>query len=160
MKWACAVFLIADLAIAGWLGVRLWKDHQNTLTPDEPALPANHELTGQELESWRTQTLGEADRLVTLNSEPQVTDGTVRLMLSNREDCQYAVRLTLMHLETGSIIAQTGLVDAGWRVEELPLAFELETGVHHCLACLSYFHPEEGALLGETARQVLLNVTD
>ena len=160
MKWACAVFFAADAAIAGWLGFRLWSDHQNALKPDELAVPANHEMTGQELESWRTQTLGEADRMVSLHSEPVVQNGSVRIMLSNREECQYAVSLKLLHLETGNTIAQTALVDPGWRVEELPMTFELETGTHHCLACLSYFHPENGALLGETARQVLLNVTD
>lgn len=160
VKWACAVFLLADVTIAAWLGMMLWRDHQNALRPDDLAVPANETMTEEQLQSWRTQTLGEADRLVMLKSEPAVDEQGVHIMLSNHESCQYAVSMELIHLETQTVIARTALVDPGWRVETIPLLYPLQTGGHHCLARLSFADPQSGALLGQTGRQVLLTLSD
>jgi len=81
-------------------------------------------------------------------------------MLSNSEESRFAVRLTLIRLDTQEVIAATQLVDPGWRVESLPLETPLAPGTYFCLARMEYVDPAQGGVLGETARQVLLVIPD
>ena len=156
--WLCVAFVLVDIAIAAWLGITIWRDRQQAVQPLNELLPPPTEMTQEEEKQWRIQTLGEAHRLVHLFSEPEVKNGSVSIMLSNSEECCYAVRMELMHLDSHMVIAQTGLIDPGWRVETVPLTYQLRKGTHHCLAQLFFHDPASGALLGKTARQVLLNV--
>ena len=156
--WLCVVFVLVDVAIAAWLGITIWRDRHQAVQPLNELLPPPTEMTQEEEKQWRIQTLGEAHRLVYLYSEPRVENNTVNIMLSNGEECSYAVRMELMHLASQTVIAKTGLIDPGWRLETVTLSHKLPQGTHHCLAQLFFHDPVSGALLGQTARQVLLNV--
>lgn len=160
LVWLCVVFLLVDAGVAAWFGMTVWQDRQNMLKPDVLAQPAptGQPMTEKQLQQWRTQSLGDAHRLVSIYSEPQVKDGRVWIMLSNHEQNQYAVRMDLIRLDTQQLIARTDLVDPGWRVESVPLLEPLKKGQNFCLARLSFYDPQGGQLLGETARQALINV--
>ena len=158
--WLIVLFVLVDIGVAMWLGITIW---QNSL-PDAPrtdvaAMPENAEnMTERQIAQWRTMSLGDAHRLVSLYSEPEVQRGSVQIMLSNAEANQYSVRMDLIRLDNQQLIARTDLVDPGWRVETVKLLNKLEKGTHYCLAKL-YFYQQDGiSLLGETARQVLLRL--
>ena len=154
-------FLLADVAIGAVLFQYLRRDWQAEVQQKDSMarlMNQQEEMTDQETQQLRTQTLGEMHRLVSLSSEPEVKDGYVELMLSNSEESLFAVRVTLMRLDTQEVIARTQLVDPGWRVESLPLEMDLAAGTYFCLAQMEFVDPEHGGVLGETARQVLLNV--
>lgn len=154
-------FLLADIVIGAVLFKYLRRDRQAEQLQQhsmEQLLEQPKQMTEQQAQELRTQTLGEMHRLVVLNSEPQVMDGAVQLMLSNSEESRFAVRVTLIRLDTQEVIARTQLVDPGWRVESLPLETELPPGTYFCLARTEFVDPAQGGVLGETARQILLTV--
>ena len=158
--WLIVLFVLVDSGVAAWLGITIWQRRVPDAPPtDVPAMPENADtMTEQQITQWRTMSLGDAHRLVTLYSEPEVKRGSVGIMLSNAESNQYAVRMDLIRLDNQQLIARTDLVDPGWRVESVKLLKRVEKGTHHCLAKL-YFYASDGiALLGETARQVLIRM--
>lgn len=150
----CVLLVAVNAAIAIWLVATIVQDTSAVLQPEPQALPLPADMTGPQY----TQTLGDAHRMVTLYSEPQVHNGQIGIMLSNAEENQYAVRMDLIRLDNQQLIARTDLVDPGWRVEDIPLMETLASGRYFCLAKLSFYVPDGTAVLGETARQVLLTI--
>jgi len=156
----CVVFLLLDAAIVVALGVAIRCERQNATRYERDALAQQMQIPPESdektFESAMMSELGEAYRCVSMNSEPQSAGGKIRLMLSNAEENAYAVKMQLILFSTGEMIAETGLVDPGWRVEETDLLVSLVPGEHQCFARL-YFYTKDGtALLGTMGRQVLL----
>jgi len=159
VKVLVGLFVTVDLIIAIVLFGAYWNNFRYQRIREDAVDQLTDAVTAEENPQVRhTQTLGEMHRLVTLSSEPEVKDGQVKIMLSNSEESLFAVRMTLMRLDTQEIIAATQLVDPGWRVENLPLNTHLPSGTYFCLATMEFVDPAEGGVLGTTARQVLLAV--
>lgn len=148
------LLVAVNAAIALWLVSTILQDRAQTLRPEMQAKPLPTTMTAAQY----TQTLGDAHRLVTLYSEPQVQNGQIGIMLSNAEENQYTVRMDLVRLDNQQLIARTDLVDPGWRVEHIPLMETMAPGRYLCLAKLSFYTPDGTTMLGETARQVLLDI--
>ena len=159
----CVAFLALDIIAAAVLALVLWRDQPAPVSRRD-ALARQVEETRHSLDEEAAermqQALGEAHRHVTLRSEAVARDGKIAIHLSNGAENPCAVELELVLVATGQVIAQTGLVDPDWRVEECALTEPLAPGTHHCLARLHFYDLNDERYLGATARQVLLSVED
>jgi len=158
---ALVLFLLLDILVAAVLVLFVSRDRRaRSLERDELAREIGVTADmGEEEQSERfALAVGEASRLVTLRSEPEVTGRSAALYLSNGEDNLCAVSVELSLFESDELIGQSGLIEPGWRLESLELDRELEPGEYPCLARCYFYTVEGNVFLGQTTRQLLLRV--
>lgn len=158
---ALVLFLLLDILVAAVLVLFVSRDRRaRSLERDELAREIGVTADmGEEEQSERfALAVGEASRLVTLRSEPEVTGGEIALYLSNDEASSCAVAVELSLFESGEVLAATELIDPGWRLETLSLDTQLEPGEYPCLARCYFYTVEGNVFLGQTTRQLLLRV--
>ena len=165
MKWALKLAIVFFAVLDGFLAVflatgfyrdaqmsRARRDELTQWVGDSEGLP--QELR-RELYDLKT---GEALKYTYVQGECDATDGQIHLRFSNDEKSECSVSLTLIELDTGRTIAQTDLLDPGYRVESMEMLEILPPGQYECYAQLHYYWMRNDAFLGTAARQVLLTV--
>ena len=161
MTVTIVIFLVLDLAVAAVLGYVIWQGGQaQTSRRDVLAqkIGIRPEMSAEQQQEALLSTLGDADRHVTMKSEAEAAQNMAAVMLVNAGKSQCAVTVEILRLATGETIAQSGLIDPGWRLEEIALNTSLPQGEHQCLARLRYYTQDGEVELGVMARQILLRV--
>lgn len=161
MTLTIGVFLVLDIAVAAVLGYVVWRDGQaQTSQRDVLAqrIGIRPEMSAEQQKEALLSNLADADRHVTMKSEAEAGRDTAAIMLVNAEGSQCSVTVEILRLATGETIAQSGMIDPGWRLEEIGLNTSLPRGEHQCLARLRYYTQDGEAELGVMARQMLLRV--
>lgn len=161
LKLLLCLFLLLDIIIAAVLIVSIGQSrHESASRRDVLAqeMGLAEGLSQTERERELTEALGEAARHVSIYSEVTAQDGRVPIYLSNGEENFCAVSIELVLFDSGESIAESGLVEPGWRLEELKLDSVPDTGVHQCLVRCSFYTMDGNVFLGNTAKQLLLTV--
>ena len=158
---ALALFLLLDIAAAAALGILIGRDRRAAHRErDELArkIGVTADMGAEEQEERFAIAIGDVSRLVTMRSEPEVSDGEIALYLSNGEENSCAVAVELSLFESGEVVAATALVDPGWRLETLELETKLDAGEYPCLARCNFYTVEGNVFLGHSTRQLRLRV--
>ena len=158
---ALVLFLLLDVLAAAALLVFISRDRRSAHAERDALarkVGVTADMGAEEQEERFAIAIGDVSRLVTMRSEPEVTDGEIALGLSNSDKSSCAVSVELSLFESGEVIAATDLIDPGWRLETLSLANKLETGEYPCLARCNFYTVEGNVFLGHSTRQLLLRV--
>ena len=161
LKILLCLFLALDIIIAAVLCVSIGRSrsdsaHRRDNLAQQMGLDAT--LSAEEQDRELTYALGEAARYVSLCSEVTAKDGRVPIFLSHAEESACAVSIELVLFDSGETIAATGLVEPGWRLEELELDRVPDKGQHQCLVRCAFYTMDGNVFLGNTAKQLLLTV--
>lgn len=161
LKLIFAVFLLLDLLVAAVLLISV-TGSRRSYSSERDALAVRIGVTGdmsEELQNEKfAQAAGEAARLVTMYSEVRAEAGEIPLYLSNDEANTCSVSVEIVLLGTDTLLARSGLVEPGWRLERLPLERQLDEGQYMCLVRCSFYTTEGSVFLGSTGKQLLLTV--
>ena len=161
LKLFCAVFLLLDVIIAAVLVGSILnnrRSHSHERDALAQRIGITQEMSAEQQEAKFAQAAGDAARLVTMRSEVVTEDGEIALYLSNDEENDCAVSIQIVLLGTDTVLAESGLIEPGWRLESLPLERTLDKGQHMCLVRCSFYTMEGNVFLGKTAKQLLLTV--
>ncbi|MBQ7895394.1 MAG: hypothetical protein IJ364_02415 [Oscillospiraceae bacterium] len=157
----CMLFLLLDIAAASFLIGSIINDRRENQGIREALaiqVGVDENMEERQQQELYAAAVGDAGRLVSMYSEPQVIDGNIMLYLSNAQENGCAVSVEISLMTEDRVLAQSGLIEPGWRLEALPLDTELEAGEYYCLARCSFYTMEENAFLGQSSRQLLLKV--
>ena len=119
--------------------------------------PEARNMDEAELDDARLQLLSDAIRMVTYNPMPEYEDGAINIYLSNAEENTCSVSAEIKLLTDGSVIAASGLIDPGYRVETLEISGEYSPGEYPCLMVLQAWS-QGGTHLGQAGRNFMLLV--
>lgn len=119
--------------------------------------PEARNMDEAELDDARLRLLSDAIRMVTYNPMPEYQDGSINIYLSNAEENTCSVSAEIKLLTDGSVIADTGLIDPGYRLETLEIAADLPLGEYPCLMVLQAYS-QGGTHLGQAGRNLTLLV--
>lgn len=161
LKRFCRVFIALDILVAVLLiGAISYSATRPHSVRDELAkeLGATAQMSAEERENMLALATAEAAGYVTMHSEVSVTDGEIPLYLSNDEENSCAVSIQIFDLDSGKMIAESGLLEPGWRLEKLPLKTEMESGEYYCIVRCSFYTMEGNVFLGKTGKHMLLTV--
>ena len=139
-----AILIVLDLlliAVGGWVFTRLQKE----------------QTVQEESRLTHLEQINAAMQHVLYEPEAVMTQDRIAIMLSNGEESGCSIRVQLVLLNTHEILAETALIDPGYRLEKLQANRTLEPGSHPCLLRIELFTAEEGSL-GTVGRSLLLNV--
>lgn len=161
LKIFCLAFLLLDLVVAAVLVGSVLNNRQS-YSHQRDALAKRIGVTedmSAELQGEKfAQATGEAARLVSMYSEVTLQDGEIPLYLSNDEENNCSVSVEIVLFGTDTVLAESGTIEPGWRLERLPLKRELEKGEYMCLVRCSFYTMEGNVFLGSTGKQLLLRV--
>ncbi len=157
----CIIFVILDLIIAAVLIISISHSrysHSSRRDALAQAVGYSDSMDEERQQTMINESLGDAARCVSIYGEVTARDGVVPICLSNSEENKCAVSIEIMLLDSGEIIAASGLVDPGWRLEEIELDTDPGKGEHQCLVRCLFYTMEGDIYLGRTAKQLLLRV--
>jgi len=155
------LFLALDIVVAAVLCVSIGRSRSETAHRRDnlaQQMGIDTGMSEEEQDRELTLALGEAARKVSIYSEVTASDGRVPIFLSNAEDNSCAVSIELILFDSGETIAASGLVEPGWRLEELELDRVPDKGQHQCLVRCAFYTMDGNVFLGNTAKQLLLTV--
>lgn len=158
----CAVFLLLDAVIAAVLVGSIVHDRRSLSSKREELavqVGVTADMTEAQQQQAYAQATGDVSRLVAMRSECTAQNGQIALYLSNEKENTCAVSVSIVLMEDETPIAESGLVEPGWRVETLPMSAELGAGEYCCLARCAFYTMDGNVLLGQTTRQLLLTVS-
>jgi len=155
------LLIAADLLLLAGLGVLFLgsdkEDHSQRDALAQLIGPEADEMDEAEFEESRLQMLSDALLLVSYNPEAQLINGGIDLYLSNREDNICSVSVELKILPDNRVIASTGLIDPGYRLERLDCDAKIAPGEYTCLMVMQVF-AEDGTHFGKAGRHLMLSV--
>lgn len=161
LRLLCILFLVLDLLIATLLFASINESRRSISARPEmlaQQMGLDADLSDEEQQREFTRALGEAARHVSIYSEVTEKDGRIPIFLSNGEENTCAVSIELILFDSGETIAASGLVEPGWRLEELELDTVPDKGEHQCLVRCAFYTMDGNVFLGNTAKQLLLTV--
>ena len=158
---ALILFLLLDILAASVLIVFIGRDRRALHTGRDKLareIGVTEDMGTEEQEERFAIAVGEVSRCVTMRSEPEVRDGRAGLCLANAAESSCAVSVELVLFAGGESLAESGLIEPGWYLEELALDTTLEPGEYPCLARCNFYTVEGNVFLGHSTRQLLLRV--
>lgn len=158
LKRLCIVFLILDLAAALLLILLLTGSFQSPGGHRDVLAEKLEGMSEAEREHVLALAAAEAASHVSMHSEVKSDGREIALYLSNAEENTCAVSVEIIIPGTGRLLAESGLVEPGWRLEKLPLKTGLDAGEYYCLVRLRFYTMDGNDLLGQTGRHMLLTV--
>ena len=161
LKLSIVLFALLDGLLAVFLATQIYRDAQTShARRDELSqwVGDSERLPQDVRQALYDQKTGEALKLTYVQGECAAKDGCIDLRFSIDERSECAASLTLVALDTGRTIAQTDLVDPGYRIEGIELREALPPGRYECFARLHYYWMKNDAYVGTAVRQVLLTV--
>ena len=116
--------------------------------------------TPEQLDKELNRTVGPKVIAYTLNSHPEYIDGKSAgtIMFENPESNRKYTRLELVRDDTGDVIYETGLLDAGSYVEKAPLEKNLEAGEYPCTAYIYGYSMDNQEYIGKISREITVTV--
>ena len=158
----CIAFLILDIAAAALLIFLFW----GSLRGDGSSRDALAEriVSVENVESGEFDhalaiAAAEAASHVTMHSEVKSDGREIPLYLSNAGENTCSVSIEIVIPGTGELIARSGLVEPGWRLEKLPAEKRLGKGEYPCLVRCSFYTIDGNDFIGTTGKHILLTVS-
>lgn len=161
-KLRIILIILIGLLLAGAIGIAVYM-----LWPEDPSkdiIAGNVEgMTLEEIQKSLNDTV-EASKFRTSIASVVVfpsPDADGEWNIENSEaNAGKLMQVRVIITDSGEQVYETGMIKPGYYIKDAPLDVDLEPGTYKCTANFTAYDEENGAFLGETGTEILLQIKD